>query len=77
MDTALLKRETGYEDSAACCDYIRWKRTLGKVEGYAPQLRPCAGKQECGEDLRGSVAHGYQVPDGLCIFYGELESSEG
>lgn len=31
METAVAKKETDYENSAACCDYIRWKRALGKV----------------------------------------------
>ena len=48
-------KESEDEDSAAYCDYIRWKRTLGEGEGNAEKLRSHNGREECGDGLSGGT----------------------
>ena len=49
---------------------------MGKIEGNAEKLRTCPGKQKCGKDLRGSLAHGDQISHCLRFFNRKLEPSK-
>ena len=51
-------KESEDEDSAAYCDYIRWKRTLGEGEGHAEKLRSHNGREECGDGVSGGARSG-------------------